>query len=190
MKAWGFAGMLLAALPATSCKDGDNASEEAWKLANEQAFKAVANDPEYTELPSLGNRGSIYYKVLKKGEGVKPVYYTSLVQIYYKGWYVAADPSKNISPGTVAAQQLFDDGNPLTVLVSNVALMEGWRLALQYMVEGDKWEIRVPYILCYYQASYTGGTAIPSFIESGSFPLNSTMAYEIEVVSVKGIEEL
>jgi FKBP-type peptidyl-prolyl cis-trans isomerase len=189
MKAWSFAGMLLAAALVTSCKEDDNAAEEAWKLANEQALKTVADNPEYVELPSLGNRGSIYYRVLKKGEGVKPIYYTSLVQIYYKGWYVAADPSKNISPGTVVAQQLFDDGNPLTLLVGNTGLMEGWRLALQYMVEGDKWEIRVPYSLCYYQPGYTSGTAIPAFIESSSFPAYSTMAYEIEVIGVAGIDE-
>jgi peptidylprolyl isomerase/FKBP-type peptidyl-prolyl cis-trans isomerase FklB len=189
IKEWGFAGILLAALLVTSCKKDDNTAEEAWKFANEQAFKSIAGNPDYVELPSLGNSGSIYYKILQKGEGVKPIYYTSRVQIYYKAWHVAADPAKSISAGTIAAQQLFDDGSPLTLAVNNTGLMEGWRLALQYMVEGDKWEIWVPYALCYYQPGYTSGTAIPSFIESQSFPAYSTMAYEIEVVRVAGIDE-
>ncbi|MDR2763851.1 MAG: FKBP-type peptidyl-prolyl cis-trans isomerase [Tannerella sp.] len=189
IKAWGFAGILLAAALVTSCKEDDNASEEAWKFANEQAFKSVAGNSEYVELPSLSNNGSIYYKVLKKGEGIKPIYYTSRVQIYYKAWFVAADPTKNILPGTVAGQQLFDDGSPLTLSINSTGLMEGWRLALQYMVEGDKWEIWIPYVLCYYQPSYVSGTAVPSFIESSSFPLYSTMAFEIEVMRVAGIDE-
>ncbi|MDR2138780.1 MAG: FKBP-type peptidyl-prolyl cis-trans isomerase [Tannerella sp.] len=186
-----FAWILLAALLVTSCKKDDNASEEVWKSANEQAFKSIADNSEYVELPSFGNNGSIYYKILKKGEGVKPIYYTSRVQIYYTAWYVAADPSKHISPGTVAGRQLFDDGSPMTFSVNSTGLMEGWRLALQYMVEGDKWEIWIPYTLCYYQPGYVSGTAIPSFLESASFPfpLHSTVACEIEVVGVAGIDE-
>ncbi|MDR1676288.1 MAG: FKBP-type peptidyl-prolyl cis-trans isomerase [Tannerella sp.] len=189
IKASALAWILLAAILAASCKEDDNTAEEAWKLANEQAFKAIAGNPEYVELPSLGNNGSIYYRVLQKGEGVKPIYYTSRAQIYYKAWYVAADPAKAIAPGTVVERQLFDDGSPVTVSVNSTGLMEGWRLALQYMVEGDKWEIWVPYTLCYYQPSYLSSTAIPAFIESGLFPVNSTMAYEIEVVRVAGIDE-
>ncbi|MDR1455955.1 MAG: FKBP-type peptidyl-prolyl cis-trans isomerase [Tannerella sp.] len=183
------AWILLAAFSATSCGEDDNTSKEAWKSANEQAFQSIAASPEYIELPSLGNNGSIYYKVLNKGDGVKPVYYSSRVQVYYKAWFVAADPALNISTGTVAGQQLFDQGSPLTFAVNSTGLMEGWRQALQYMVEGDKWEIWIPYALCYYQTDYVTGVAIPSFIESTLFPSNSTVACEIEVVGVAGIDE-
>jgi peptidylprolyl isomerase/FKBP-type peptidyl-prolyl cis-trans isomerase FklB len=179
-----YALLLLAVLP-VACKD-DNDGDDAWKTANEQAFNVIAANPEYTELPSLVNNGSLYYKVLKKGEGTKPIYYTSAVQIYYKAWYVAADPDKHIVPGTVCGQRLFDDGTPLAFLVNDSGLLEGWRTALQYMTQGDKWEIWVPQRLNY----YIGGTyvsAIPSFLSA--IPAYTTLACEIEVVNVWAVNE-
>ena len=50
---------LFAALfAAVSCdKKDDDEAGQAWKLANEQAFNAIKNNPAYTEFKSPGNEG-------------------------------------------------------------------------------------------------------------------------------------
>jgi FKBP-type peptidyl-prolyl cis-trans isomerase len=51
-----------------------------------------------------------------------------------------------------------------------VSVNEGWVIALQNMVEGDKWEIRIPHKLAYGEKGY------------GSIPGYTTLAFEIEVI--------
>ncbi|MDR3262259.1 MAG: FKBP-type peptidyl-prolyl cis-trans isomerase [Tannerella sp.] len=168
---------ILTLLLLAACSKDDDSAVEEWQLQNEQAFNAIAKNPEYTEIKSPGNNGSIYYKVLQKGTGTKPIYYTSTVGAYYKGWFVAAYADKGITAGTVFDQKLFDDGTPLQTVVGT-GVIGGWTVALQHMVEGDKWEIWIPYQLGY---GVSGSEAIPGY---------STLAFEIEVVKVYGVEEL
>ncbi|MDR2469962.1 MAG: FKBP-type peptidyl-prolyl cis-trans isomerase [Tannerella sp.] len=178
---------LLSVLLLAACHKNEDHSEETWRQANEQAYNVVAKDPVYTELPSLSNNGSIYYRVLHKGSGTKPIYYTSRVEVYYKGWFVAGYPEKNIHAGDIGGRRLYDDGAPLTFPVNDAGLIEGWRVALQYMVEGDKWEIWIPSKLNYVQSAYNS-SHYPAF--AASAPAYATLAYEIEVVRVRGIDEL
>jgi peptidylprolyl isomerase/FKBP-type peptidyl-prolyl cis-trans isomerase FklB len=184
----------IAGLFVTACSDNnDDTAAQAWKQANEQAFSEITRNSEYTELKSPGNNGSIYYKVLEKGNGTKPVYYTSAVSIYYKGFFVAADAAKGIAKGTVFQQKIFDDGTPYMVLVNSSTLLEGVRVALQHMVKGDKWEIWIPYQLGhgtsdavdYYLLGSSGTDASVSTI-----PGYSTLVYELEVTEVYGVEEI
>jgi peptidylprolyl isomerase/FKBP-type peptidyl-prolyl cis-trans isomerase FklB len=186
MKRFNIHTLLLLSLLATVSCTKDEPADDSWRTANEQAFSAIARNPEYTELPSLSNNGSIYYRILRKGEGVKPVYYTSRVQVYYKGWYVAADPLKDITPGKVFDKRLFDDGPPLGVALSSAVsvtgsystVIEGWQTALQHMVEGDKWEVWIPCQLAYGEKS-----------TSKNMPDYTTLVFEIEVFRVFGINE-
>lgn len=188
--------LLIAALVVTSCSDDDDnrTFDEVWKQKNEQAFAEIAKNPEYKELKSPGNNGSIYYKVLKSGgEGAKKIYYNSRVQTYYKGFYVATH--ENVTAGDVFDKKLLEDGTPYYVAVSSAAVtydnygnaqidavIEGWTVALQHMVEGDKWEIWVPYQLAYGQYdTYSNGV----LTKKGS----TTLAFEIEVVKAIGINE-
>ncbi|MDR2627856.1 MAG: FKBP-type peptidyl-prolyl cis-trans isomerase [Dysgonamonadaceae bacterium] len=184
MKKIGLYLIWIAALTLTTCNDDtdDTAATEAWKLANEQTFNAIASNPAYTELKSPGNTGSIYYRVLEKGEGTKPVYYTSVVSFYYKGWFVASNATGSITKGQIAGQKLFDDGEPLAVEVSSAYLREGLQIALQHMVKGDKWEVWIPSHL----AGQMTDTDVPTF----STPAFSTLAFEIEVREVYGIDDL
>ncbi|MDR3269774.1 MAG: FKBP-type peptidyl-prolyl cis-trans isomerase [Tannerella sp.] len=168
-----------------ACNKDDASTDDAWRTANEQAFNALAHNTEYTEIKAPSNGGSIYYKSLQKGEGTKPIYYTSYVQVYYKGWYVVTDAEKGITAGDVFDQRLSDTSTPLAVSVNPAnsetsgasSVIEGWQVALQHMVEGDKWEIWIPSELSY------GSTA------SGTMPGYTTLAFEIEVVKVYGVEE-
>jgi peptidylprolyl isomerase/FKBP-type peptidyl-prolyl cis-trans isomerase FklB len=173
-----YIGIVIAALLLTACgKDNENLIDEDWKRKNEQAFNDLANNPEFTELKSLGNNGSVYYRVLQKGEG-KRLFYNSRAEVYYKGWFVATNANNTIKAGDVFDRQLFDDGVTLKVAVSSQSVGDGygrldvygWTIALQYMIEGDKWEIHIPYQLGYGERGERG---IPGY---------TTLAFEIEVI--------
>ncbi|MDR1644857.1 MAG: FKBP-type peptidyl-prolyl cis-trans isomerase [Tannerellaceae bacterium] len=150
-----------------SCSDDDDpVVDEVWKTANEEAFNSLTFDPSYKRLSSPSNYGHIYYKVLRNGTGLKPIYYTSTVTVYYTG---------SLIDGTVFDKAEYPDKLPFETAVTDV--IEGWRTALQYMHEGDRWEIWIPQELGY-------GTVAKSAI-----PAYSTLHFEMEVVKIAGIEE-
>ena len=169
--------LLFVVLLITSCKkDEEKPSIEIWKQQNEKVFNDLAFNPDYTELWMPGAAASIYYRVIQKGEG-KRVFYNSRAEVYYKGWFVATNTDLNIEAGTVFDQKLFDDGTVFKVAISSqaadanyVTVITGWSIALQYMVEGDKWEVHIPYHLAYGENDVS---AIPGF---------TTLAFEIELI--------
>ena len=180
---------------ATACSKSEDDSAERWRTANDAAFAAVKRDAAYTELKSPGNEGSIYYKELKKGTGTKPILFTSAVSLYARGWFVADYPdNKYIRRGAVFQSWLEADGVPFTTLVSSVGvppkgfsaytLTKGVRVALQYMHEGDRWEVWVPYTL---GLGEDEGSVFRSVMPSATatrIPAYSTLVFEIEVVGV------
>ncbi|MDR0744005.1 MAG: FKBP-type peptidyl-prolyl cis-trans isomerase [Tannerella sp.] len=181
MKKYGFylIVMLVALFAATgsSCSDDNDDHLNEWMVANQLALNAIKANPEYKELRSPGNEGSVYYKVLTKGDGTDPIYYTSTVTCYYKGWFVADYPKYSIENGTVFDQKLFDDGTPYSFLVGatgSSAVINGWKTALQNMVKGDKWEVWIPYQLGYGREGSS----------NGSIPGYSVLVFEIEVMTV------
>ncbi|MDR0394715.1 MAG: FKBP-type peptidyl-prolyl cis-trans isomerase [Tannerella sp.] len=176
MKKYGFyLIMTLAAIfTGTSCGDDKEDHLEQWMVANQLAFNAVKANPEYKELRSPGNEGSIYYKVITKGEGTDPIYYTSTITCYYKGWFVADYPQYGITNGLIFQERLFDNSTPVSFAINDSGLRKGWKTALQHMVKGDKWEIWIPYQLGYGRD------------KSGNIPGYSTLVFEIEVVTVDG----
>lgn len=166
----------------SSCKDDDNNDDEivqAWKLENEQAFEAKANDPDFMKVQITGADGYIYAKKLKEGNG-PVIYYNSRVTVYYRGWLI----NKN-------RDEYFDkwepeDGNPYKFAVSSAssnavtsgnvtygvpAPISGWTLALQNMVVGDKWEVWIPQTLAYGSSN-----------RNADIPAYSTLVFEIEVI--------
>ena len=165
----------------TSCSDDKDNHRERWMIDNISAYNSIKTNPEYKELKSLGNEGSIYYKVLKEGEGTDSIYYSSAVLCYYKGWLIADYPEFNLKNGHVFDRALFDDGAPASFYVNGV--VAGWKTALQHMVKGDKWEIWVPYQLGYGKGDqvndYTGAVTIPGY---------STLVFELEIVDSIGAE--
>ena len=173
-------GLLIAVLLITSCKnDNVDPTLEKWKQQNEKAFNDLAFNPDYTELRMPGSAASIYYRVLQKGNG-KRTYYNGQAEVYYKGWFVVTREDGRITAGKVFDQRLFDDGLPFKVAISTQAanntyrsdFLEGWKIALQYMVEGDKWEVWIPYRLAYEEKGD----------ETGAIPGYTTLAFEIELI--------
>lgn len=180
-----FICLAFAILLTTACKkDETDPYLETWKQQNDQAFNNLASNPDYQELRIPGGVGNIYYRVLQKGEG-KRTYYNSRAEVYYKGWYVVTNTDYSIKAGDIFDQRLFDDGITFKVAVSDQVAnstyrqigVYGWKIALQHMVEGDKWEVVIPYRLAYEEQGTTG---IPGY---------STLAFEIELIKALDPDE-
>lgn len=175
--------MLLCVLVVSSCKDDNDDTEavekEAYRLEQDIAFQAKVNDTGFEKWVSEAGDGYVFAKLIKKGDG-KKAYFNSLVSVYYKG---------SLTDGTIFDQRLFDDGVPFPCAVSPYyaktvkdpvtevkttygSVISGWTVALQHMVEGDKYEVWIPQELAY------GASG------SGSIPAYSTLIFEIELVSV------
>lgn len=171
--------LLCVAIVSSSCKkdkdDSLDAEKAAYKLENEKAFLAKGGDPEYIKWDSEAGDGFVYAKQIKKGDG-KKIYFNSRISVYYKGYLIN---NKKFD------QRLKEDGVPFKCAVNyNYAnynsstgagyssVINGWGIALQHMVEGDKYEIWIPQELGY------GAN------DTENIPAYSTLVFEIEVVSV------
>ena len=139
--------------------------DEVWKTQNEEAFQAIAKDSTYERLDSQSNAGYIMYKVLESKGSTQPIYYTSEIQLYYKG---------SLIDGTVFDQRLFEDGEPYEATVKS--FVDGFTTALQHMHPGDRWEIWIPWQLGYGSSgNSSGSTTIEPY---------TTLKFELEVVAV------
>jgi peptidylprolyl isomerase/FKBP-type peptidyl-prolyl cis-trans isomerase FklB len=159
---------------ATSCKD--NTAEEleeqelaAYKQAQWDEFEKKGEDSSYVKLTNPAGNYYVYAKKLKEGTG-KKVYYNSHVSIYYVG---------KLTDGTVFESYVEATNTPFLCSVSSSyasttysSVITGWSVALQYMREGDKYEVWIPQQLAY-------GSK-----ETDDIPAYSTLIFEIELVSV------
>ena len=169
----------------TSCSKDDDNHLERWMIENQNALNAIKANPDYKELKSPGNEGSIYYRVINKGEGKDSIYYTSTVRCYYKGWLVADYPEfNNTKKGYIFSRYMFDDGPPHTTNVG-IDVVRGLKTAMQHMVAGDKWEIWIPY-----QLGFGRDGNFDTSAKKQTIPGYSTLAYELEIVDVKGIDDI
>jgi FKBP-type peptidyl-prolyl cis-trans isomerase len=102
----------------------------------------------------------LQYKVLTAGSGKTPKA-TDEVTVNYKGMFIN---------GT-EFDSSYKRGQPATFQVDKV--IRGWTEALQLMKEGSKWQLFIPPELGY---GDRGG---------GPIPPNSTLIFEVELISVK-----
>lgn len=112
--------------------------------------------PGVVTLPS-----GLQYKVIKQGEGAKPLA-SSTVTVHYTG--------------TLIDGRIFDSsvkrGEPASFPVNGV--IKGWTEALQLMTVGSKWILYIPSDLAYGQRS------MPNSIITA----NSTLIFEVELLSI------
>lgn len=173
-----FVILLLSILLFSACDDKTETVDDRWKIENEAQFNTIANSSEYTKLNSISGNGFIMYKVLETGTGDRAPYFNEQVKVRYTGWY------KNIwtKPDTFTDER----GNFITNKIvfettskNNIARpmnvyeqIEGLRTALQYMKQGDKWEVWIPWKLGY------------DAMGRGPIKGYSTLVFEIELVEI------
>ena len=187
-KYWRFIVMWIAGLALVACSDDDSNSwylpvDEAWREANVNAFEQRANDEGIEYINSQSNNGRILYKVLKKGEGTEQIYYTSQVECYYKGCFIADENGNYIQnrDSVLSQGEVFDsrlrenDDDPFLFTVGS-DVVDGWSTALQYMHEGDIWEVWIPYSLGYGVNGNVNGT--------DTIKPYTTLVYQIEVADI------
>ena len=123
--------------------------------ANKQWLADKAKEEGVRALPK-----GIYYKVLASGEpnGKYPSP-RSIVTVHYTGKTINGKTFDSSSGGVAPVFRLSD-------------LIEGWIIALQQMVVGDKWELYLPAEMGYGKFSQPG------------IPGGSTLIFEIELLGI------
>ena len=167
---WHIFWMLLCLLGVnTACSDDDDDEQlevdEEWRKLNDEAFAAQAQNPEFQKLESQSGAGYILYKVLKEDESTEPIYYTSQVEVYYKGTFY---------DGTVFDDGSFEHGSSAVFAPSGV--VDGFGTALQHMHPGDRWEIWIPQQMGYGSVGSTSGAV--------TIKPYTTLIFDLEVVRV------
>jgi len=145
-----------------SCKDkDDNSSAYAeWRAKNEAHIEDIRNNPAYrATIEPQGGPGVVYYKIDKSGNGKRPLD-TDRVKVRYEGFLINSDKP-------------FDDASNRIVEFAVNGVVPGFRVALQNMKEGDKWEVHIPWQLGY--GAQGSSPKIPPY---------SALIFKIELVEV------
>lgn len=174
----------------TACEETDGATDPYfnWEERNQLYIDSIArvaraNPAEwkvfhtYKSVPSINELNPnvndyVYCKVLSEGTGTVSPVYTNTVSTHYRG---------RLIPLYDGTELVFDQSykgtlNPevaMPVEFSVGGVIEGWTTALQYMVEGDRWEVYIPYDLAY---GTSGSSSIPGY---------STLIFDMQLVEIK-----
>ena len=165
----------------TSCEETDGAVDPyfTWRERNELYIDSIARVAEanlgdevgqwkkvhtYKFVPPINDLNPdvndyVYCRVIKKGTGtVKPLY-TDTVSTHYRGQLIPLyDGQKVVFDQSFQGDLKEDVAIPVGFPVSGV--IEGWTSVLQQMVEGDRWEVHIPWQLSY--GKY-GSSDIPGY---------------------------
>lgn len=126
-----------------------------YRFRNEQFLAELRNDASVKELGK-----GVLYRVLSESSGSTLPKINSVVTVHYKGSLVDGRVFDNS----------FDRGYPEAFRVGE--LIEGFRMALLSMHEGDKWVVYIPQELGYGKRA------------SGPIPGFSTLVFEIELIKI------
>jgi FKBP-type peptidyl-prolyl cis-trans isomerase FklB len=165
----------------TSCEETDGAVDPYfnWRERNELYIDSIARVAEanlgdevgqwkkvhtYKFVPPINDLNPdvndyVYCRVIKKGTGtVKPLY-TDTVSTHYRGQLIPLyDGQKVVFDQSFQGDLKEDVAIPIGFPVSGV--IEGWTSVLQQMVEGDRWEVHIPWQLSY---GKFGSSDIPGY---------------------------
>ena len=140
-----------------------------WKAVHTYKFNPPINDLN----PDV--RDYVYCKILEKGTGtVKPLYSDS-VAAHYRGQLIPLyDGQKVVFDQSFQGELKEDVAVPVTFGVWDGVggVIEGWSSVLQQMVEGDRWEVHIPYQLGY---GIYGRNEIPGY---------SALVFDMQLVKI------
>lgn len=129
--------------------------KQLYKENNRAYLKQNRTQPGVIELPS-----GVQYRVLKEGEGKKPIH-TSLIHVYYTGKLVDGKVfDENINEPFPALFRVFD-------------VVEGWKEVMPLMAEGGEVEIVLPYEMGYGKRA------------DGNIPGFSTLIFNVKLIKVE-----
>lgn len=129
------------------------ANPDQWRVVHTYKFNPPLNDLN----PDVNDY--VYCKILEEGTGTMKPYFTDSVATHYRGQLIPLyDGSKVVFDQSYQGELNTDVAEPVVFAVSGV--VEGWQTVLQEMVEGDRWEIYIPYNMGY--GTY-GSSSIPGY---------------------------
>ena len=140
-----------------------------WKAVHTYKFNPPINDLN----PDV--RDYVYCRILEKGTGtVKPLF-TDTVAAHYRGQLIPLyDGQKVVFDQSFQGELKEDVAVPVTFGVWDGVggVIEGWSSVLQQMVEGDRWEVHIPYQLGY---GIYGRDEIPGY---------SALVFDMQLVKI------
>ena len=178
---WVIGWLFSVSFAVSSCEETDGAVDPYfnWRERNELYIDSIARVAEanlgnevgkwkkvhtYKFVPPINDLNPdvndyVYCRVIKKGTGtVKPLY-TDTVSTHYRGQLIPLyDGQKVVFDQSFQGDLKEDVAIPVGFPVSGV--IEGWTSVLQQMVEGDRWEVHIPWQLSY---GKFGSSDIPGY---------------------------
>jgi len=154
-------GVKPAIVPSTS-------SSSSWTDADSDQHRDVS-DAKYLELnrnkPGVVVQPSgLQYRVLRQGSGTRKPGLHTKCDVRYRGTFPSGKEFDSASRATFAPDQV----------------IKGWTEAMQMMVEGDKWELVIPYDLAY------GEEGSPADEEGDvGIPPRATLVFTMELLKIK-----
>ena len=159
-----------------------------WELRNQAYIDSIAKvaktnpdqwrtihtfkfDPPLNDLnPDVNDY--VYCRILENGTGTVNPLFTDSVATHYRGQLIPLyNGEKVVFDQSFQGELNTNVAEPVVFAVNGV--VEGWQTVLQEMVEGDRWEIYIPYRMGY--GSYGSGSSIPGY---------STLIFDMQLVKI------
>ena len=140
-----------------------------WKAVHTYKFNPPINDLN----PDV--RDYVYCRILEKGTGMVKPLFTDTVAAHYRGQLIPLyDGQKVVFDQSFQGELKEDLAVPVTFGVWDGVggVIEGWSSVLQQMVEGDRWEVHIPYQLGY---GIYGRNEIPGY---------SALVFDMQLVKI------
>ncbi len=142
------------------------ANPNQWKVIHTYKFAPPINDLN----PDVNDY--VYCKILENGTGTVNPLFTDSVATHYRGQLIPLyNGEKVVFDQSFQGELNTNVADPVVFTVDGV--VEGWQTVLQEMVEGDRWEIYIPYNLGY--GTYGSGSDIPGY---------STLIFDMQLVKI------
>ena len=145
------------------------ANPDQWKIIHTYKFNPPVNDLN----PDVNDY--VYCKVLENGTGTMKPLFTDSVTANYRGKLIPLyDGTEVIFDQSYQGELKEDVAVPVTFGVWDGVggVIEGWSSVLQQMVEGDRWEVHIPYQLGY---GIHGRDVIPGY---------SALVFDMQLVKI------
>ena len=161
----------------SSCSEDSKEEDEfdKWQEKNEAILNQWVANPGYKKIltfsknesttASFKNTDYIYVEVLETGDGAESPFYTDTVRVAYRGHYI---PTASYPEGLVFDETYLDDFDWKTAGTAKFqagSLVDGFSTALMHMHVGDRWRVRIPYMLGYGKNDYkaSSSSTIPGY---------------------------